>query len=465
MSPKARTLEADFVHGKILPLLLRFAGPVLLALALQATYGAVDVWVVGRFAATADVSAVATGSQVMFTATVIITGLSMGATILLAQHLGQRQGQRKQEEDTWSGTIVGSAICFFAALALLLTLVMELAAAPLSQLMQAPEAAFSRTVSYVRICSAGALFIVAYNLLGSIFRGLGDSRTPLLAVAIACAGNVGGDLLLVAVLHLGAAGAALATAVSQGISVVCCLLVIRRRGLPFPLKRQQLRFNKKAISRILRLGLPVAVQDGLVSFSFMAMIAIVNSLGLVASAGVGVAEKLCNFIMLAPSAAMQSLSAFVGQNIGANKPERARQAMYSGMLVSLACGLVLAWLSYFHGDLLSGIFDKDPQVVAAAWDYLRAYAIDTILVSFLFCFLGYFNGCGKTVFVLLQGLVGAFLIRIPISYLMSRMTPPSLFLVGLGTPCSTVIQISMCLIYLLYLRRREKAASGLAEAA
>ena len=460
MSERKTLQEADFVHGKILPLLLRFAGPVLLALALQATYGAVDVWVVGQYAATADVSAVATGSQLMFTATVIITGLSMGATVLLAQHQGSRQKQQSREADDWSGHIVGSAICLFALLALALTLIMELAAEPLSRLMQAPEAAFSRTVGYVRICSGGMLFIIAYNLLGSIFRGLGDSRTPLLAVSIACAGNIAGDLLLVAVFHLGAAGAAIATVASQALSVLCCLWVIRRRGLPFPLEKRHLRFEKKAITSILRLGLPMAVQDGLVSFSFMAMIAIVNSLGLVASAGVGVAEKLCNFIMLVPSAAMQSLSAFVGQNIGAGRPDRARKAMYSGMLASLAFGLVLAWLSYFHGDLLSSIFDKDPQVVAAAWDYLRAYAIDTLLVAFLFCFLGYFNGYGKTGFVLVQGLIGAFLVRIPFSYLMSLREPASLFLVGLGTPLSTVVQISLCLLYMALLRKKEQE-SGL----
>ena len=448
--------KADFVHGKILPLLLRFAGPVLLALALQAAYGAVDVWVVGQYAATADVSAVATGSQILFTATVLVTGLSMGATVLLAQHLGASRIQSSPEPDTWSGQIVGTAICLFSLLALALTLGLVWAAGPLARLMQAPEDAFAATVAYVRICACGAVCIVGYNLLGSIFRGLGDSRTPLLAVAIACVGNVGGDLLLVKGFHMGAAGAALATAVSQGVSLLCCLLVIRRRGLPFPLTRRQIRFHREALRRILRLGLPAAAQDGLVSLSFMALIAIVNSLGLVASAGVGVAEKLCNFIMLVPSAAMQSLSAFVGQNVGAGRPDRAKTAMIWGMAVSFGFSLILAWLSYFQGDWLAGIFDRDPAVVAAAWAYLRAYAIDTLLTAFLFCFLGYFNGWGKTGFVLIQGLTGAFLIRIPVSYLMSRMAEPSLFLVGLGTPISSLVQILLCLIYLTILNRRQK---------
>ena len=454
--------NADFVHGNILPLLLRFAGPVLLALTLQATYGAVDVWVVGQFAATEDVSAVATGSQILFTATVLITGLSMGATVLLAQHLGSRSAataRNQPEPDVWSGQIVGAAISLFGLLALGLTLGLILAAAPLARLLQAPASAFAATVTYVRICACGGVCIVGYNLLGSIFRGLGDSRTPLLAVAIACAGNVGGDLLLVKGCHMGAAGAALATAVSQGVSLLCCLLVIRRRGLPFPLTRRQIRFHREALRRILRLGLPAAAQDGLVSISFMALIAIVNSLGLVASAGVGVAEKLCNFIMLVPSAAMQALSAFVGQNVGAGRPDRAKTAMLWGMAVSFGFSLVLAWLSYFHGDWLARIFDQDPAVVAAAWQYLQAYAIDTLLTAFLFCFLGYFNGWGRTGFVLIQGLTGSFLIRIPISYLMSRMAEPSLFLVGLGTPISSLIQILLCLLYLAILERRQKRAA------
>ena len=417
----------NFTQGPILAPLLRFTLPILLALLLQAMYGAVDLMVVGRFGQPADVSAVSTGSQVMHTVTSLITGLSMGATVLL----GQKLGEGRPEE---GGRVLGSAIALFAAVALALTAVMLWTAAPLSELMRAPAEAFAQTAAYVRICSGGAVFIVAYNVLGAMFRGIGDSKTPLLTVTIACAANIVGDLLLVGGFGLGVSGAALATVLAQAVSVALSLLFIRRRGLPFAFSVKDIRVDFPRIGRILRLGVPVALQDVLVSISFLAIAAIVNGLGVIASAGVGVAEKLCGFIMLAPSSFGQSLSAFVAQNIGAGRKDRAKRAMLYGMGASLCCGVVLAWLSFFHGGLLSGLFARDAEVIAAAADYLRAYAVDTLLTSILFCFIGYFNGRGNTAFVMAQGIVGAFLVRIPVSLLMSRMEPVSLFRVGLATP-------------------------------
>lgn len=428
----------SFIEGPILGPLLRFTFPILLALLLQAMYGAVDLMVVGQFGQPADVSAVSTGSQVMHTVTALITGLSMGATVLL----GQKLGEGKSEE---GGKVLGSAIALFAAVALVLTAAMLGAAAPMARLMQAPAEAFNQTVIYVRICSGGAAFIVAYNVLGAVFRGLGDSRTPLLTVTIACVANIAGDLLLVGPCGLGVAGAALATVLAQGISVALSLLLIRRKGLPFAFTLGDIRFEPRHTRRILRLGAPMALQDVLVSVSFLAIAAIVNSLGVIASAGVGVAEKLCGFIMLAPSSFGQSLSAFVAQNIGAEKRDRAKRAMLYGMGASLCCGVVLAWLSFFHGDLLAGLFARDGEVIGAAADYLRAYAIDTLLTSILFCFMGYFNGRGNTAFLMVQGIVGAFLVRIPVSLFMSRLEPVSLFRVGLATPCSTTVQILLFL--------------------
>ena len=438
----------NFIEGPILAPLLRFTFPVLLALLLQAMYGAVDLMVVGRFGQPADVSAVSTGSQVMQTVTSLVTGLAMGATVLL----GQKLGQGRPEE---GGEVLGSAIALFTAVALALTAAMLGAASPMARLMQAPAEAFAQTVTYVRVCSGGAVFIVAYNVLGAMFRGIGDSKTPLLTVAIACAVNITGDLLLVGACRMGVAGAALATVLAQAVSVGLSLLFTRRKGLPFSFSRRFIRFHPRHTGRILRLGVPVALQDVLVSFSFLAIAAIVNSLGVIASAGVGVAEKLCGFIMLVPSAFGQSLSAFVAQNTGAERPDRAKRAMLYGMGSSLCCGIVLAWLSFFHGDLLSGLFARDAEVIRAAADYLRAYAIDTLLTSILFCFIGYFNGRGCTAFVMAQGIAGAFLVRIPVSLAMSRMEPVSLFRVGLATPCSTVVQIALFLGYYALTASRE----------
>lgn len=414
--------ENQFITGKILAPLLQFALPILLALFLQSMYGAVDLLIVGQFGQPADVSAVSTGSQIMMTLTNLMVGLAMGTTIFL----GQKIGEGKKE---YGGAIVGASICLFLFAGILLTLLIPLGAGVLARVMHAPEEAFELTVSYIRICGAGSAVIIAYNLIGSIFRGMGDSKTPLITVAIACFCNILGDLLLVGLFHMGTAGAALATVFAQAVSVVISLL----------------------------LGFPIALQDLLVGISFLILLAIVNSLGLTASAGVGVAEKVCGFIMLVPSAFMQAMSAFVAQNWGAEKYDRAKKSLVQVISVSLIFAIAMFYLSFFHGDLLSGIFSKDARIISASFDYLRAYAIDCLLTCFLFCFIGFFNGTGETNFVMVQGLVGAFCVRIPVSFFMSRQTPVSLFHVGLATPCSTIVQIILCLAWMQVLNRKIKA--------
>lgn len=441
----------DFTRGPILPALLKFAFPVLLALLLQAMYGAVDLQVVGKFGTAADISAVSTGSQLMQTVTIVITGLSMGITVLL----GQKLGEGKPSE---AGEAVGSGICLFALVTLAVTALMLAAAPELSALMRAPEDAFDGTVTYVRICSAGAAFIVAYNLLGSIFRGMGDSRMPLITVSIACVCNIAGDLLLVGGLGMGVAGAAIATVAAQAVSVGLSVLVIRRRSLPFTMTRRDIRWRGGVVARILRLGTPVALQDLLVNISFLALIAIANAMGTIASAGVGVAEKLCGFVMLVPSAYMQSMSAFVAQNIGAGQARRAARALRCGVATSLAAGFIMGWFTFFHGDILVGLFVDDAAVIAAAWEYLKAYAIDCLFTSFLFCFVGYFNGCGQTIFVMVRGLLGAVGIRLPLAFLISRLLPGSIFALGLSSPCSTLIQILLCGFWYVRCRKQWKDA-------
>ena len=442
--------ENSFTSGPILSPLIRFAIPVLLALLLQAMYGAVDLLVVGKFAETADISAVATGTQIMHVITGLFIGLASGLTVLLGQKIG--------EGDTRSaGCVVGSGIVLFAIIGAVCTLLLVGLTNPICTAMQAPQEAFTATASYVRICSAGSLFIIAFNVLGSIFRGLGDSKMPLITVAIACVVNIFGDLLLVAVFHMGAAGAALATIFAQAISVAISLVVISRRSLPFDFRRTDIRLNKKAALDTLRLGVPIALQDILVSFSFLVIMAIVNSIGMIASAGVGVAEKICAFVMLLPSACSQAMSAFVAQNIGAEKPERAKKALLYGILASLAVSVVIFYVAFFHGDILCGIFANERDVIAAGADYLKAYAIDCLLTSFLFCFVGYFSGLGKSVFVMVQGIAGAFGVRVPVSFFVSQSASPTLFHIGLATPASTIVQILLCFGYLFLLKKREKA--------
>lgn len=438
----------NFTKGNILTSLVWFALPVLAALFLQTMYGAVDMLVVGRFATAADVSAVSTGSWLMQLITSFVVGIAMDTTVLL----GRRLGEGKPEE---AGKIIGASIVLFTIIGVVITFFMELCAVPVAQIMRTPIEAFDATVLYVRICSAGSVFIVAYNVLGSIFRGIGDSRMPLVTVAIACVFNITGDFLLVGVFSMATAGAAIATVLAQALSVIISVLIIRRQKLPFTFRRTDIVFDRKRMGSVFRLGLPIAFQDLLVSISFLAITAIVNSLGVIPSAGVGVAEKLCGFIMLVPSAFNQSMSAFVAQNMGAGRMDRAKRALLCGIGMSLVVGVFMAWLSFFHGDLLAGLFARDEAVITAAADYLKAYAIDCLLVSVMFCMIGYFNGCGKTLFVMLQGIAVAFGVRIPVSLIMSRIKPVSLFKVGLATPCSSVVQIILCVGYFLLLSRRK----------
>ncbi|MCR5046440.1 MAG: MATE family efflux transporter [Treponema sp.] len=438
-----------FTKGKIAPRLLRFALPVLGALFLQSFYGAVDLLVVGQFGKAADVSAVATGSMMMHTITFIITGLAMGTTIQMAQALGG--GQKEKAAD-----IVGTSVIFFIMLGLAVTIIMIFATRPFALLMQTPAQAFDKTLDYVHICAAGTIFITGYNVLGSVFRGMGDSKTPLYTVLVACLINIFGDLLFVAVFKMAAAGAAIATVLAQALSVVFCLAVARKKGLPFSFGKKNIRWNNFYIRLVCKTGAPISLQDGLVTISFLVIAAIINRLGLIASAGVGVAERVCAFIMLVPSAFSQSLSAFVAQNIGAQEYGRAKKALLYSIAASLACGIFMAWGAFFHGDALASIFSNNKEVIAAAHSYLKAYAIDTLFVSFLFCYIGYFNGCGNTGFVMAQGIAGAFGVRVPISYAMSLTKNPTLFRIGLATPCSTIVQIILCGAAFIFFERQRK---------
>lgn len=438
--------DTSFTEGKIMHPLLLFAVPVLLALFLQAMYGAVDLLIVGKFASSADVSAVSTGSQIMITLTNLISSFAMGTTILL----GQQIGSGKKEE---GGRTVGTAILLFAGIAVIMSVILVVFAPQVSSLMNAPEEAFQKTVNYIRICGGGMLVIVAYNLIGCIFRGLGDSRTPLITVAIACVFNVAGDLLLCAVFGMGTAGAAIATVFAQIVSVIVSFILISKKDLPFTIKKENIRIHKTYLRKMTAFGAPIALQDLLVSISFLIILAIVNGMGMIASAGVGVAEKVCAFNMLISSAFMQTMSAFVAQNYGAGRLTRARKALHYGIAVSFSVGVVMFVITFFHGDILAGIFSSDPEVIAAAADYLKAYAIDCLFTAIFFCYTGFYNGIGRTRFVMIQGILGAFCVRVPVSYIMSIQPNTSLFHIGLATPMSSILQLILCVGFMLWLQK------------
>ena len=439
----------DFTQGAILKPMLQFAVPVLAASLLQSLYSAVDLMIVGRYGLAADVSGVNTGGQIMMTLTFFVTSFAMAVTILMGQAIGEKKPEK-------AGEIIGTGIIMFAAMALVLTLFGFFGAEMLANALNAPPEAFSQTVSYTKICSAGFVFIVSYNILGAVFRGVGDSVMPLISVFIASIFNVAGDLFFVAELGMGAAGAAIATAMAQALSVVISFFIIKRRAMPFELTRDKIRINPLHSKKIVSLGVPLSLQDMLVSVSFMFLLAITNSRGVIVSAGVGIAEKLCGFIMLVPSAFSRSVSAFVSQNVGAKKPERANKAMWYAIGVSLSIGVVIAWFTIFHGDIMCKIFTKDGEIIRRAWEYLKAYGIDTIFVCFLFCFTGYFNGRGKTVFTMAQNILGSFAVRIPVAYVVAKTAGSTIFQIGLATPISSLFQIILCLGYYIWLRNSDK---------
>lgn len=442
--------QLNLVEGNILGSLTRFSIPIIFALFLQALYGGIDLLVVGRFSTTPEVSGVATGSMLMHTITMVITALAMGITILV----GRRIGERNPEE---AGHTIGVGIYLFLILGGIMSVFSLCCSDWLSSVMHAPPEAFDQTSSYIAICGGGSLFIVAYNVLGSIFRGLGDSRTPLITVAIACVLNIIGDLIFVAVFDMGAKGAALATVLSQALSVAISFVFISRINLPFKFRINYIKYDSAIISRLMRLGLPLALQEFLVGISFLIIQVIVNAIGVVESAGVGVAEKLCVFIMLLPSGYGQAMAAFVAQNYGAKRMDRANKALFIGIMTSLCAGIVTGGVAYFYGDVLSTFFSNDIPVILASHSYLKAYAIDCIFTAFLFCFLGYYNGCGCTFFVMIQGIIGAIGVRVPAVFLISQLPNVTLFQIGLATPLSSIVQIILCL--LMYFRLKNKMAT------
>lgn len=439
--------NADFTQGSILKKLVAFMIPILGALILQAAYGAVDLIVVGRYGSTSGLSGVSTGSQVLNLVTFAVTQLAMGITVLIARYLGEKRPQE-------IGAVIGGATLVFAGISVVLFILMVGFAHPISVLMQAPEEAVDLTTMYVRICGGGIFFIVAYNVLSAIFRGLGDSKSPLLFVLIACIINIIGDLVLVAGFHLDAAGAAAATVLAQACSVVFAIGILVKKHLPFTIARNDFKWNAQC-GKFLRIGLPLASQEVLTQLSFLALCAFVNRLGLEASSGYGVACKIVNFAMLVPSALMQSLASFVSQNVGAGKEKRARQTMFTGIGVGLVVGCFVFCFVMFRGDLLAGIFTTDAAVIQRGYEYLKGFAPETIMTAFLFSMIGYFNGNNRTVWVMTQGMIQTLLIRLPFAYVMSIQPDASLTMIGLAAPVSTTVGVVMCAVYYWHMNRKK----------
>ena len=440
--------EVNFTEGSIIKKLISFMIPILGSLILQAMYGAVDLLIVGRFGTTAGLSGVSTGSQILNFVTFIITSFAMGVTVLISRYLGEKKPKK-------IGKIIGGATVLFTVISVILCIVMLVFARPISILMQAPKEALELTILYVQICGAGIFFIVAYNVISAIFRGLGDSKSPLIFVAIACIVNVIGDFIFVAIFNWNVAGAALATVMAQAVSVVISLIIMKKKNLSFTIIKKDFCFNRE-VKRFIIIGSPLALQEFLTQMSFLALCAFVNRLGLEASSGYGVACKVVNFVMLVPSALMQSMTSIVSQNVGAKKEKRAVEVMTTGMKFGGIVEVVVFLLIYFQGTFLVSIFTKDSSVIQKGYEYLLGFAPETILTAILFSFIGYFNGHENTIWVMIQGMVQTLLVRLPFAYCMSIQENASLTKIGLAAPVATFFAIILNLIF--YLKNKKRYA-------
>lgn len=431
----------DFTQGSILKKMIKFMIPILGALVLQAMYGAVDLMIVGQFGTTSGLSGISTGSNIMNLATFVVAGLAMAVTVQISKYIGMKNEER-------IARLLGATIALFSVISVVVSVVLIVFAPQLSVLMQAPEEALDLTVQYVRICGAGFLLITAYNTISSVFRGLGDSKSPLIFVAIACCVNIVGDLVLVAGFHLNVIGAAVATVAAQGISVLLSVLIIRKKKLPFHIHKQDICFNEE-IKGIFKIGTPIALQELLTQLSFLALCAFVNSLGLAASSGYGVASKIQGFVMLIPGSLMQSMSSFVSQNVGAGKEKRAFRAMLTGIGIGAVVGVFV-----FIGVVLAGIFTNDAAVVQEAFNYLRGFALEAIVTAVLFSFMGYYNGHARTFWVMIQGLAQTFIVRLPMAYIMTMQPDASLFKIALSAPSATIFGIVLNVAYYFHYRKQ-----------
>ena len=443
-------MKSTLIEGDIKKSLIRFTIPIALSLLLQTLYSAVDLFIVGQFASVSDVAGVTSSSQLLSTLTNLCAGFAMGSTILIAKRVGERNVDRVRDS-------INNTIIFFICFSLLITLIFAFFNEFFTSMLSPPDEAYLETKDYLFYASLGIPLIFFYNVLGAIFRGLGDSKTPLIAVAVACFINILLDILFVAVFGMGAKGAAIATVLSQGISVLYCLFFSKNDYVNIS-SFKNLKLQKKVISSILVLGTPIAIQSVMTSFSFLFITIIVNTFNDVSlSSAVGISEKLCGFIMLLPMSFMQSISAYVAQNMGANQFPRAKKAFYLSFKYSFMYGFVMFLVSMFFGNYLAMVFTKEASVISATAVYLKAYSFDVLCVPIIFCFSGYFTGLGKTKLVSVLSLFASIVLRMPLAYLLSRLFPQSIFYMGLAIPMSTIVGcVMMIYIYKTRLNTLEK---------
>ena len=442
-------MEQNLTTGNVLRTIVRFSLPYLLSYFLQTLYGMADLFIIGQYEGAAATTAVSIGSQVMHMLTVMLVGLAMGTTVSIAKAVGA--GDR-----AGAAAATGNTVTLFAGLSAALTAVLLLLVRPIIAVMSTPSEAVQGAEQYLRICFLGIPFITAYNVISSIFRGMGDSKRPMYFVAVACAANIALDYLFMGVLRLGPAGAALGTTISQAISVVISLIAVRNRNM-IVLQSTDLRPKKAVLGQILRVGLPVMLQDGLIQVSFVTITIIANHRGLTDAAAVGIVEKIMGFLFLVPSAILSTVSALGAQNLGAGKPERAVAALRYAIALSSGLCLLMVGIVQLTAERLVGAFTPDLLVAAAGGQYLRGYVFDCLFGSIQFSFSGYFCARSKSGLSFLHNILSIALVRIPGAYLASRRFPQTLLPMGLASTAGSVFSVLVCLIAYAALRRKDRA--------
>lgn len=440
-------MEKNLTTGSVLHNVLYFSLPYLLSYFLQTLYGMADLFIIGQFEGAASTTAVSVGSQVMHMITVMIVGLAMGSTVGIGRAIGAGEHKRVT-------AIIGNTVSLFMVVSVALMGVLLLLVRPIVAIMSTPEEAVTGTVAYLTICFIGIPCITAYNIISSIFRGLGDSKSPMYFIAVACAANIALDYLFIGAMGLGPAGAALGTTLSQAISVVVSLAVILKRQTGINLRKEDLKLRRPVLRQILKIGLPVALQDGFIQIAFIVITIIANRRGLSDAAAVGIVEKVISFLFLVPSSMLSTVSALGAQNIGAGKHERAALTLRYAIFIAAGFGLCISIVMQWIAEPVVGLFTTDAVVILAGGQYIRGYIWDCLFAGIHFSFSGYFCAYGRSEISFLHNIAAILLIRIPGVYLMSNGFPDSLFPMGLATVGGSLLSISICVVAFVYLKRR-----------
>ena len=444
-------MQNDLTTGSVFRNVVSFSLPYLLSYFLQTLYGMADLFIIGQFEGVASTTAVSIGSQVMHMLTVMLVGLAMGATVSIAQAAGG--GDKKRTDSA-----IGNTVTLFMLLSLALTALLLALRGGIVSIMSTPEEAVQGTLAYLTVCFIGIPFITAYNIIASIFRGLGDSKNPMYFIAVACVVNIALDYYFMGTLHLGPAGAALGTTLSQAVSVLVSLAVILKRRL-ISVRRADFRPQRAVMGKLLQIGMPVALQDGFIQVSFVIITIIANRRGLTDAAAVGIVEKIIGFLFLIPSSMLSTVSALGAQNIGAGKPERVRLTLRYAAMIACSFGIaVVILIIQFIAEPLVSFFTPDAAVAAAGGQYLRGYIWDSFFAGVQFSFSGYFCACGKSGISFLHNSLSILLVRVPGAYLASKYFPQTLLPMGLANAAGSLFSILVCVIAYAILTRREKRA-------